>query len=98
MHSNLVIHPIYIYIYIYIVRNLTSKSDVTYSKLYLSLSLSLRLHMHIYIFLKHLGAKPHVRRHPTNTPKQYRTLVIRGGMKTLAVQGILTVVFWDLWF
>ena len=33
-----------------------------------------------------VGAKPHVRPHPKNTPKQYRILVIRGGMKTLAVR------------
>ena len=38
------------------------------------------------IIYKHVGAKPHVRPHPKNTPKQYRILVIRGGMKTLAVR------------
>ena len=38
------------------------------------------------ICIEHVGAKPHVRPHPKNTPKQYRILVIRGGMKTLAVR------------
>ena len=38
------------------------------------------------VSFKHVGAKPHVRPHPKNTPKQYRILVIRGGMKTLAVR------------
>ena len=43
---------------------------------------------------RHVGAKPHVRPHPKNTPKQYRILVIRGGMKTLAVRRDLD--FWLL--
>ena len=37
-------------------------------------------------WFKDVGTKPHVRPHPKNTPKQYRILVIRGGMKTLAVR------------
>ena len=45
---------------------------------------------------KHVGAKPHVRPHLTKTPKQYRTLVIRGGIKHWLYAGILTVVFRDL--
>ena len=36
--------------------------------------------------VKHVGAKPHVRPHPTNTPKECRILVIRGEMKTLAIR------------
>ena len=35
---------------------------------------------------KHVDAKPHVRPHPKDTAKQYRILVIRGGMKTLAAR------------
>ena len=38
-----------------------------------------------YMFL-HVGAKPHVHPHPKNTQTQYRILVIRGAMKTLAVR------------
>ena len=52
---------------------------------------------HIYIYID-VDAKPHVCPHPKNTPKQYRTLVIRGGMKTLAVRRDLNVVFWDSGF
>ena len=40
--------------------------------------------MYVYEYI-HVGAKPHVRPQPKNTPKQYRIFVIRGGMKTLAV-------------
>ena len=48
--------------------------------------------------VKHVGAKPHVRPDPTNTPKECCILVIRGEMKTLAIRRIFTVVFWDLEF
>ena len=40
----------------------------------------------VILLIEHVGAKPHVRPHPKTTPKQYRILVIRGGMKTLAVR------------
>ena len=35
---------------------------------------------------KHVGTNPHVRPHPKNTPKQSHILVIKGGMKTLALR------------
>ena len=34
----------------------------------------------------YVGAKPHVRPHPKNTPKQYHICVIKGLIKTLAIR------------
>ena len=42
--------------------------------------------LHVFYMFLHVGAKPHVHPHPKNTQTQYRILVIRGAMKTLAVR------------
>ena len=81
---------IYVYIYIYTsIHTYVYTYTHTYTHTYTSI-----YHTYLYeqfknsprLLFEHVGAKPHVRPHPKNTPKQYRILVIRGGMKTLAVR------------
>ena len=46
-----------------------------------------------FCWLKHVGAKPHVRPCPNNKPKQYHILVTRGWMKKWLYAPILTFGF-----